>query len=109
MRGDLDGAMGLYQQVLDNYEGLGDLQGKSATLGMMGQMLWKFKHYAQGLMALLDSMEISRKMGARPDVERAASVVLDMCNDIGTEKFYPLWKEITGRNIPNWLSQPSQQ
>jgi tetratricopeptide (TPR) repeat protein len=37
-RGDLDGAMQLYQQSLDIKEGLGDLQGKSATLHAMANV-----------------------------------------------------------------------
>jgi tetratricopeptide (TPR) repeat protein len=37
-RGDLDGAMQLYQQSLEIKEGLGDLKGKAATLHNMAQI-----------------------------------------------------------------------
>jgi hypothetical protein len=38
-RGELDGAMGLYQQSLATHEALGDVQGKGATLHQMAGVL----------------------------------------------------------------------
>ncbi len=108
-RGDLDKAMQLYQQTLEIREGLGDLQGKAMTLVMMGQVQWEFTHYAEGLKTILGSLEILLKIGAHPDAEKARGIVMDMCNDIGAEKFSALWQEEIRQPIPEWLTQQSQQ
>ncbi|MFZ5887096.1 MAG: tetratricopeptide repeat protein, partial [Chloroflexota bacterium] len=61
--GDLDGAMKLYQQALQILEGLGDLQGKSATLHNMAQ-IYVTRGDLDGAMKLYQqSLEIKEGLG----------------------------------------------
>ena len=61
--GDLAGAMGLYQQSLEIIEGLGDLQGKSATLHAMAYIL-RVRGDLAGAMGLYQqSLEIKEGLG----------------------------------------------
>ncbi|MFZ5909366.1 MAG: tetratricopeptide repeat protein [Chloroflexota bacterium] len=74
-RGDLEQAVKLYQRALRVAEKIGDLHGKSMTLGMMGQALWRFNHFSESLQALLDSLETSISIGARPDTEMTVRII----------------------------------
>jgi tetratricopeptide (TPR) repeat protein len=65
-RGDLDGAMRLYQQSLELDERLGDLQGKAATLAMMAQVHILRGEQEPALRALLVSLQILSQIGAAP-------------------------------------------
>jgi tetratricopeptide (TPR) repeat protein/CHAT domain-containing protein len=61
--GDLDGAMKMYQQALEIDEGLGDLQGKSATLHAMAGIL-RVRGDLDGAMKMYQqSLEIKEGLG----------------------------------------------
>ncbi len=105
VRGDLDGAMKLYQQSLEIKEGLGDLQGKSATLAMLGQLLVAQKEYPRAIIALVESLQTLSSIGARPDAEKVAGILLGVRQQIGVENFNNAWKEITDSPLPEWLAQ----
>jgi tetratricopeptide (TPR) repeat protein len=63
VRGDLDGAMRLYQEALEIAERLGDLQGKSATLHEMAYIL-RVRGDLDGAMRLYQqSLEIKERLG----------------------------------------------
>jgi tetratricopeptide (TPR) repeat protein len=108
-QGDLDGAMKLYQQALSILESLGDLQGKSATLAMLGQLLVIRKEYPRAIMTLLESLQNLSSIGARPDAEKVADILVDVRQEIGTETFDSAWKEFTDSPVPEWLTQTSPQ
>jgi tetratricopeptide (TPR) repeat protein len=63
MRGDLDGAMKLYQQSLEITEGLGDLQGKSATLHGMADVFMMRSDLDEAKKLYQQSLEITVGLG----------------------------------------------
>lgn len=101
--GDLEGAMKMYQQSLEIDEGLGDLKGKSATLAMLGQVYVQKKAYPDALRALLESLQTLTAIGARPDAETVAGILVSFRKEIGIEVFTSAWKEISDSPIPDWL------
>jgi tetratricopeptide (TPR) repeat protein len=62
-RGDLDGAMRLYQQSLELEERLGDLQGKSATLHEMANVLVTRGDLDGAMQLYQQSLEIKERLG----------------------------------------------
>ena len=108
LRGDLDGAMKLYQQSLEIMESLGDVQGKSLTLAMLGQLLIECKEYPSGIRALFDSVQSLSLIGARPDAEKVAEILVSIRQEIGAKVFDNVWKQTTGSDIPDWLTQSPQ-
>jgi tetratricopeptide (TPR) repeat protein len=104
-RGDLDSAMMLYQQALQIDEELGDMKSKAITLAMIGQILWRLNHFAEGLRNLFSSVEILRKIRAKPDAEEVASFIVNIRSNIGSERFDAIWHKEVGRPIPEWLQQ----
>jgi tetratricopeptide (TPR) repeat protein len=108
-RGDLDGAMKLYQQSLEIKEGLGDLQGKSATLANMGVVLVDHKQYPLALRSLVEALITFEGIGARPDAQSVANLLIQFRQALGTGKFDALWHEEIGQPLPDWLAQAPQQ
>ncbi len=109
--GDLDGAMKLYQQSLEIKEGLGDLQGKAMTLGMMSKIFWARGNYKDAITSLLNGLMQLVKLQIEPQTQQAmASDMAGWRQELGTDKFDVLWKEITGQEeIPEWLSQTPRE
>lgn len=95
--------MKMYQQSLEIDEGLGDLKGKSATLAMLGQVYVQKKAYPDALRALLESLQTLTAIGARPDAETVAGILVSFRKEIGIEVFTSAWKEISDSPIPDWL------
>ena len=108
-RGDLDGAMKLYQQALAIDEGLGDQQGKSATLAMLGQLLVARKDYPRAIFALVESLQTLSSIGARPDAQKVAEILVGIRQKIGAETFDIAWKQVTDSPLPDWLSQQAEE
>jgi tetratricopeptide (TPR) repeat protein len=70
-RGDLDGAMRLYQQSLELEERLGDLRGKAITLGMMGQALWAQGKHGEAIASLWGGLKLLRQLKIEPQTQQA--------------------------------------
>ncbi len=77
-RGDLDGALALYQQSLALDERLGDVQGKSATLVMMAQVQFMRGEHDQALCNARESLRLLEAMGAQPDAAKVAEIIQQM-------------------------------
>ncbi len=108
--GDLDGAMKLYQQAREIYEGLGDLKGKAMTLGMMGQALWASGAHGKAIASLFSGLMLLVQLKIEPRTQQAmASVLADWRREIGAEKFDALWQQEIGQPPPDWLAQESEQ
>jgi len=110
-RGDLEGAMKLYQDALEIDEGLGDLKGKSMTLGMMSKILWANEQYKEAVHALLSGLSLLSELQIEPKTQQdMASDMRSWRDEIGSEKFDPIWQELTGESaIPEWLQAEEQQ
>lgn len=102
--GDLDGAMKLYQQSLDIKEGLGDLQGKSATLVNVGVVLFQAGNYADSLKSILTGLDILIQLGAKLDVQSVISLLQQFQQAVGNQEFLALWEQVAAaRPLPDWL------
>ncbi|WP_296753341.1 tetratricopeptide repeat protein [Roseiflexus sp.] len=77
-RGDLDGAMRLYEQSLAIQERLGDVRGTSATLVMMAQIQFARGDHETALRNARESLRLLQAMGAAPDAAKAAEIVQQM-------------------------------
>ncbi len=77
-RGDLDGALALYQQSLALWESLGDVHGKSATLVMMAQIQFMRGEHDQALSNARESLRLLQAMGAQPDAAKVAEIIQQM-------------------------------
>lgn len=78
---DVEGAIALYQQSLEMAEQIGDVQGKAATLAMLGQLLADEKgDSATAIVYLQESLDILQRIGS-PD----ARTVQDILNRITSE------------------------
>jgi hypothetical protein len=89
--------MRLYQQSLELEERLGDLQGKSATLGMMGQVLWAQGKHGEAIASLWGGLKLLRQLKIEPQIQEAmASVLADWRQQMGAEAFNRLWQQVTG-------------
>lgn len=62
-RGDLDRALALYQESLQLYEQLGDLQGKAATLSGMANVQMAKGEWAEAQQALREASKLAQKLG----------------------------------------------
>jgi len=78
IRGDLDGAMKLYQQSLAIKESLGDLKGMASTLVMMGQTLFVGGKPAAGLQAVRQGLEIFRRLNMPREVAQTEAILAQM-------------------------------
>lgn len=76
-RGDLDGAMRLYEQALTGLEALGDVRGKSATLVMMAQIQFARGDREQALANARESLRLLQAMGAA-DAAKVADIIRQM-------------------------------
>ncbi|MBI3340114.1 MAG: tetratricopeptide repeat protein [Chloroflexi bacterium] len=103
--GDLKTAIEYYRRSLKLKEKLGDPVSKADTLAAMGIALWKSSDYAEGLRATVDSLEIFLEAGAKSEADKAASIILYMCNDIGVEKFSELWLEEIRQPLPEFYTE----
>ena len=74
-RGDLDGAMRLYEQSLAIQESLGDVRGKSATLVMMAQIQFVRAEHEQALSNARESLSLLQAMRAGPDAAKVAEII----------------------------------
>jgi tetratricopeptide (TPR) repeat protein len=105
-RGDLDQAMQLYRQSLQIQEQLGDLKGKSATLAMLAQVLIARNQHPSALAALLESLSTLLKIGAMPDANQVANILVQFKQAIGVAEFAALWEQVTGNTeMPEWLGR----
>ena len=77
-RGDLDGAMRLYEQSLAIKERLGDVRGTSATLVMMAQIQFARGDHETALRNARESLRLLQAMGAAPDATKVAEIVQQM-------------------------------
>ena len=77
-RGDLDGAMRLYEQSLAIKERLGDVRGTSATLVMMAQIQFARGDHETALRNARESLRLLQAMGAAPDAAKVAEIVQQM-------------------------------
>ena len=105
VRGELDRALQLYQESLDIKDRLGDLQGRAATLGMMGQVLFEQGRREEGIRATLEGYLILQKLDIEPQGRKTLEEVLAaMRRQAGPEVFDPIWHELTqGRPLPEGL------
>jgi len=102
-------AMKMYQQARDILEGLGDLQGKSMTLGMISKVFWEKQSYKDAIASLLSGLMQLVELKIEPQTQQAmASDMAGWRQELGAEKFDGIWKELTDSPIPEWLAQPSQ-
>ena len=77
-RGDLAGAMRLYEQSLAADESLGDVRGKSATLANMAVVQFRHGDYETALRNARESLRLLQAMGAAPDVAQVAAIIQQM-------------------------------
>jgi tetratricopeptide (TPR) repeat protein len=80
-RGDLDGAMKLYQQSLELEERLGDLQGKSATLHAMANVLVTRGDLDGAMKLYQQSLELEERLG---DLKGKSATLHAMANVLVT-------------------------
>ena len=76
-RGDLDGALALYQQSLDLEDRLGDLQGKSATLHAMAGVLVTRGDLDGALALYQQSLDLEDRLG---DLQGKSATLHPMAN-----------------------------
>ena len=107
--GDLDGAMKLYQQSLEIKEGLGDLQGKSATLAMMAQIDAMQKNYRQSLSRLIEAFRVYQSIGAQPSIQNMVNNMRMLRSMMPTTEFEKLWEELTNQSLPDWLTSQTSE
>ncbi|WP_129676700.1 tetratricopeptide repeat protein, partial [Candidatus Chloroploca sp. Khr17] len=77
-RGDLGGAMGLYEQSLAIKASLGDVRGKSATLVMMAQIRFVRGEHDRALSNARESFGLLQAMGAVADAAQVAEIIQQM-------------------------------
>lgn len=77
-RGDLAGAMALYEQSLAIKDGLGDVRGKSATLVMLAQLQFARGDQDVALGNARTSLQLLQAMGATPDAAQVAQIIQQM-------------------------------
>jgi tetratricopeptide (TPR) repeat protein len=107
LRGDLDGAMRLYQEALERFERLGDLRDKAVTLGMRGQALWAQGKRGEAIASLWSGLELLMRLGIEPQTRQAmASDLARWRGELGAEAFDRLWRQVTGQPVPDWLARP---
>ena len=80
-RGDLDGALALYQQSLALWESLGDVQGKSATLHQMANVLVTRGDLDGALALYQQSLALDESLG---DVQGKSATLHTMANVLVT-------------------------
>jgi tetratricopeptide (TPR) repeat protein len=81
VRGDLDGAMRLYQQSLELDERLGDLKGKAATLHAMASVLVTRGDLDGAMRLYQQSLELDERLG---DLQGKAATLHAMANVLVT-------------------------
>ena len=109
-RGDLDGAMKLYQQSLEIKEGLGDLQGRAMSLGMMSKVHWARQNFKEAITSLLKGLMQLVELKIEPRTQQAmASDMAGWRHELGVEKFDSIWSDITGQDIPDWLTSQTSE
>ncbi len=108
--GDLDGAMKLYQQSLEIKEGLGDLQGRAMSLGMMSKVHWARQNFKEAITSLLKGLMQLVELKIEPRTQQAmASDMAGWRHELGVEKFDSIWSDITGQDIPDWLTSQTSE
>ncbi|MDB9534368.1 tetratricopeptide repeat protein [Dolichospermum planctonicum CS-1226] len=76
--GKIEEAIAHYQQSLEIKESIGDVQGKAATLGMLGQLLADEKgDFVTALDYLQQSLEILQRIKS-PDAETVREIINDV-------------------------------
>ncbi len=104
--GNLIEALRLQKEANKLAEGLGDLQGKSATLANIGVVLYQRHEYKPALQAFLEALITLEKMGAIPDAQTVAGWITRLRKELGGEEFDRLWKEATNDSpLPDWLTE----
>ena len=72
---------------------------------MLAQVHILRKENKEALIALLTSLQTLEQIGARPDAQQVAGILQGFRRQIGSEKFAPLWAEVTGNApLPPWLA-----
>jgi tetratricopeptide (TPR) repeat protein len=107
LRGDLDGAMRLYQEALEIFERLGDLRDKAVTLGMMGQALWAQGKRGEAIASLWSGLELQMRRcieAANPTGHGLRSP--RWRGELGAEAFDRLWRQVIGQEPPPWPEPP---
>jgi len=107
--GNLDEAMKLYQQSLEITESIGALNGKALTLTMMAQIDAMQKNYRESLEKLLSAKNTAMEIGANSSVQSIESIEKMLQTIMGFDEFEILWKELTGKVLPDWLMQQDEQ
>jgi tetratricopeptide (TPR) repeat protein len=77
-RGDLQGAMTLYEQALEIKERVGDLQGKASTLGMMAQLQYRQGQRDPALTNMRECLHLFEHLGATREIATAREVLQQM-------------------------------
>jgi hypothetical protein len=77
-RGDLEGAMRLYEQSLAIKESLGDVRGKSATLANMAVVQFRQGAQETALGNARESLRLLRAMGAARDAAQVEQIIQQM-------------------------------
>ncbi|NER47068.1 MAG: tetratricopeptide repeat protein [Symploca sp. SIO1B1] len=76
--GDIAGAIALYEQSLETFEGIGNLQGKTSTLAMLGQLLVTAQeYYKTGLDYLQQSLDILKHLQS-PEAEKVKEIIAEV-------------------------------
>jgi Tetratricopeptide repeat len=105
-RGDLDGAMKLYQQSAAIEEQLGNLQGKASTLNNVAVVLFQNGEREKSLALFFESLSTFAKIGAAPNANTVANLLLQFKQAVGAAEFSALWQKVTsGAEMPEWLSK----
>jgi len=107
--GNLEETMKLYQQSLEITESIGALNGKALTLTMMAQIDAMQKNYRESLEKLLSAKNTAMEIGANSSVQSIESIEKMLQTIMGFDEFEILWKELTGKVLPDWLMQQDEQ
>jgi len=77
-RGDLAGAMALYQQSLDLYEALGDVRGKATTLVMLAKIQFGEGKRELALQNTRESLRLLEYLGATREIAQVRQILAQM-------------------------------
>jgi len=71
---------------------------------MLAQVHIMRKENQEALIALLTSLQTLEQIGAGPDAQQVAGILQGFYQNLGAEKFEPLWHKVAkGAPLPKWL------
>jgi tetratricopeptide (TPR) repeat protein len=104
----LDAGHGVVPGVPAHQGQLGDLQGKSVTRAMRGQLLAAAGEKALALQDFVQALATLANIGAH-DAGQVVDMIRRLRGDVSDEEFNNLWRTVTGQEeLPEWLAESSK-